>query len=286
MAEAEDLERQLLKKGAAGTRDQYWEAASRRWAIASAALADGRPPQKDLSLAAIFAGKAFGNGDRDNVERLHVYAAILTAAREARCLPSDLVPIHAKVTAALRRTTGTKAPTIIARAKKRIWTHTAGLTICDSLRWQSLFHDPDVSAEILAGHALFVDTGADGTFDVDVRVLDSGEPDLSSRDLGAFTGASSATAELEVPSGVLRITGRLRVDEDDAGDLPSRSFLDFPMSLGTYCARMFHLQTDAGTDKIVVVLAPAAATRTDRPAASNDGKPARDGCGPGLLVLP
>lgn len=253
MSDADALERRLLPPKAKGTRDEFWQLATRRSSLAESEAGTHRESQH-LALAALFAGRGFQAGERDS-ERLSAYLALFRRAQAKRCFPHQLKTVEARIRSELRVSASEAEPRVLTKKAKTLVTHVALYFVADAKTFdaisedESLWSDDDgMRATVQSGRGVFIYTGSDGLVHHEIRLVD-GDLSLSPREYDMLT-SSSEPVLLSVPSGVLRVGEPYPVDP-----------LELAVEPGVYRVALYNL--DCGERCIIVAVRTPLADATN-----------------------
>ena len=169
-------------------------------------------------------------------------------ARAAACLPQPLHLVMQKIAKKLRDLTGTAPAVVLVKKAGRVPTTVGVYAICDATKHRTLtdqtehWADEDAMRRTIGdGAALFVYAGSDGALPFEVRIVDSNDLSLSTREYKNLH-ASAPRAVLELASGRLRIAAPTNVS---AGEV-----LELDVEPGSYAVAMYSI--DDGNKCIVI----------------------------------
>lgn len=195
-----------------------------------------------------------------DIEQLTFYMQIIKQVARTRSFPQPALLFLSKLIADWLVLTGNDKSKIIFKKAGIIPVDTASISISDqSFNIYELdgdFSDKNYLSLINQGKCYIFSTGADGMYNVQLRVIDALEPVLTNGEFKYVT-ESSASAIIHIPTGIIAITDGLLLDKE----FPHLSASIMP---GNYKISVYQFYIPNKLESFYIVLC-----KTDREA-SND----------------
>lgn len=175
-----------------------------------------------------------------NVEQLKFYIKVVKQIIQAPNFPDQALRFHSKLIADWLNLTGNKNVEIISKITGKIPVETATIAIADP----SYFDIDEVRKDyayqnypqlINQGKFFIFGTGADGTYNVQLRVVDALEPVLTQKEF-RYVKDSTESVIIHIPSGFITVADPCFLDNE-------KYYLSTRITPGNYkiCVYLFHI---------------------------------------------